>query len=273
MVRLAAFDMDGTLLLPSHQLGEETLLSLRALQAHPVQLTFATGRHYLEMQPLMQKHKLPAYLISGNGTRIHDAAGELLFGADLPPAVARQVIHSHWQTRASLHVFNDDGWFTHVDEPEILDAHQLSGFSYQITDPRMLAEHQITKICFIGEHQDLCQLLIQLRETLGDSAHLCFSSVTCLEVLPVGCNKGSALAQLATHLDIEMATCMAFGDAMNDLEMLDQVGHGFVMRNAMPQLKAQLAHLPVIGDCATQGVSHYLNHWLKTPHLDYSPEY
>lgn len=273
MVRLAAFDMDGTLLLPSHQLGDQTLSSLRALKAHPVQLAFATGRHFLEMQPLLAQHALPAYLISGNGTRVHDAQGERLFGHDLPPAVARQVIHSHWQTEATLHVFNDDGWFTGVDCPDVLEAHELSGFRYRLTDPRTLAEHQVTKICFLGEHGDLCQLMVQLREALGDSADLCFSAVHCLEVLPLGCNKGSALRQLTQHLDIDMAACMAFGDAMNDLEMLGQVGHGFVMRNAMAQLKAQLPHLPVIGDCATQGVSHYLNHWLKTPHLVYSPEY
>ncbi|MFG1175207.1 HMP-PP phosphatase [Erwiniaceae bacterium CAU 1747] len=273
MVRLAAFDMDGTLLLPTHQFGEQTLRSLRTLQAHPVQLVFATGRHFLEMQPLMQQYDLSAWLISGNGTRVHDADGGLLFGSDLPPTIARQVIHSHWHTEASLHVFNDDGWFTGVDQPEILEAHQLSGFSYQNVDPRTLAEHQVTKICFLGEHDDLCQLLVQLREALGDSAHLCFSASECLEVLPLGCNKGSALARLTAHLQIEMANCMAFGDAMNDLEMLNQVGHGFVMQNAMPQLKAQLSHLPVIGNCAMQGVSHYLNHWLNTPHLDYSPEY
>lgn len=271
MVRLAAFDMDGTLLLPSHQLGKQTLLSLKALKEYPVQLAFATGRHYLEMQPLLQQYELPAYLISGNGTRVHDEAGQLLFSTDLPPGVARQVIHSHWNTQASLHVFNDDGWFTHFDEPDILAPHQFSGFRYQLADPRMLAEHQITKICFLGEHEDLCQLQVQLREALGDSAHLCFSASHCLEVLPKACNKGSALTQLTDSLNIDMATCMAFGDAMNDLEMLNQVGYGFVMSNAMAQLKARLPHLPVIGDCATQGVSHYLNHWLNTPHLDYSP--
>lgn len=272
MVRLAAFDMDGTLLLPSHQLGQQTLHSLRALQDFPVQLAFATGRHHLEMQPLMQQHDLPAWLISGNGTRIHDATGRLLHGVDLPPAVARQVIHGHWNTNASLHVFNDDGWFSSVDDPAILEAHELSGFRYQVTDPRTLTEHQVTKICFLGDHDALTSLLIQLRVVLGDSAHLCFSASHCLEVLPLGCNKGSALTQLTSHLGIDMASCMAFGDAMNDLEMLNQVGQGFIMRNAMPQLKSQLPHLPIIGDCSTQGVSHYLNHWLNTPHLDYSPE-
>ena len=66
---------------------------------------------------------------------------------------------------------------------------------------------------------------------------------------------------------------MAFGDAMNDREMLETVGRGFIMGNAMSQLKALLPHLPVIGHCETQGVSHYLNHWLSTPNLAYSPEY
>ncbi len=33
---------------------------------------------------------------------------------------------------------------------------------------------------------------------------------------------------------------MAFGDAMNDREMLGSVGRGLIMGNAMAQLKAEL---------------------------------
>jgi HMP-PP phosphatase len=44
------------------------------------------------------------------------------------------------------------------------------------------------------------------------------------------------------------------------------------MGNAMGQLKAALPHLPVIGNCNTQAVSHYLTHWLDKPNLPYSPE-
>lgn len=272
MRRLAAFDMDGTLLLPDQRLGDKTLHSLRALQAHPVELTFATGRHFLEMQPLMRKYDLSAYLISGNGTRVHDPLGEVLYACDLPAAIARAVIDGNWQTRASLHVFNDNGWFTQHDDPAILQAHQLSDFHYQLIDLRDLPEDQITKACFIADHQELLKLEILLRECLGQRAHVCFSAWDCLEVLPLDCNKGAALRRLTTRLGIAMADCMAFGDAMNDAEMLEGVGQGFIMRNAMGQLKNQLPHLPVIGDCMTQGVSHYLDHWLTTPHLDYSPE-
>ena len=64
----------------------------------------------------------------------------------------------------------------------------------------------------------------------------------------------------------------AFGDAMNDREMLGLVGRGVIMGNAMGQLKAALPHLPIIGNCKNQAVSHYLAHWLDTPNLPYSPE-
>ncbi|WP_053141841.1 HMP-PP phosphatase [Erwinia billingiae] len=273
MARLAAFDMDGTLLMPDHQLGERTLTALRALDEKGVLLTFATGRHWLEMQPLIADFKLKAYLITGNGTRVHDQQGNLLSACDLSPDVAEEVIHTHWDTTASLHVFNDDGWLTEFDVPHILHAHQMSGFRYQLADLKRLPAHMITKTCFIADHDELCQLKGRLEDALGDRAHICFSARDCLEVLPPGCNKGTALDSLSSSLGFTLADCMAFGDAMNDREMLETVGRGFIMGNAMSQLKALLPHLPVIGHCETQGVSHYLNHWLSTPNLAYSPEY
>ncbi|PLN72776.1 HMP-PP phosphatase, partial [Klebsiella quasipneumoniae] len=147
-----------------------------------------------------------------------------------------------------------------------------SGFRYQLCDPKRMSAHHVTKICFCGDHDDLRRLRIQLNEALGQRAFLCFSALDCLEVLPVGCNKGAALARLSQHLGLTLQECMAFGDAMNDREMLRSVGRGFIMGNAMPQLKAELPHLPVIGDCRHQAVSHFLTHWLDNPDLPYSPE-
>jgi len=273
MARLAAFDMDGTLLMPNHHLGKETLNTLRRLRdERQMTLAFATGRHALEMRDILGSIDLDAFLITGNGTRIHNREGELLHRQDLSPDAAKVVLQKQWDTRASMHVFNDTGWMTEREIPELLHAHVYSGFKYQIIDFKRLPLHEVTKICFCGDHGDLSQLKIQLGEALGEKAFLCFSAVDCLEVLPVGCNKGAALGKLSEHLGMTLQECMAFGDAMNDREMLSSVGRGLIMGNAMPQLKSELPHLPVIGHCSQQAVSHYLNHWLDTPHLTYSPE-
>lgn len=158
MTQLVAFDMDGTLLMPDHRPGEETLHTLDRLQERGITLTFATGRHVLEMQPFLRKFGLSGWLITGNGTRIHTAEGKSLFRCDLAPDVAEYVLHSHWQTTASIHVFNDSGWLTDRDIPGLLNAHGHSGFRYQLTDLRRLSAHEVTKICFCGDHDDLCQL-------------------------------------------------------------------------------------------------------------------
>ncbi|RJT19630.1 HMP-PP phosphatase [Buttiauxella izardii] len=273
MARLAAFDMDGTLLMPNHLLGEETVHTLNRLRnERQMTLAFATGRHVLEMRHVLSKLELEAFLITGNGTRIHSTQGDLLHLQDLSPEAAEMVIHGNWDTQASLHVFNDTGWLTQFEVGELLNAHVYSGFSPKIVDVKRIPSNEVTKICFCGPHDDLLRLKVQLDEVLGGRAFLCFSAVDCLEVLPIGCNKGAALNVLSQHLGLKMEDCMAFGDAMNDREMLSSVGHGLIMGNAMAQLKADLPHLPVIGHCNKQAVSHYLTHWLDTPNLTYSPE-
>lgn len=272
MTTMAAFDMDGTLLLPTHRLGARTVSTLQRLAERGLTLAFATGRHALDMTRILEQANLDAYLITGNGTRIYDRQGNALYREDLAPEIAHLVLHSYWDTQASLHVFNDEGWFTSAPVPEMLAAHVDSGFSYQLRDLRYMPAHQVTKACFCGEHQDLLRLRIQLNEVLADRANICFSAWSCLEVLPLKSNKGNALGALSRQVGLDLKDCMAFGDAMNDKEMLDSVGRGFIMGNAMPELKAALPHLPVIGDCRNQAVSHYLTHWLETPHLKYSPE-
>lgn len=72
MYRTAAFDMDGTLLMPDHRVGPETLAVLNQLVEREMVVTFATGRHYLDAQPIMAQLGLQGYLITGNGTRVYD---------------------------------------------------------------------------------------------------------------------------------------------------------------------------------------------------------
>lgn len=132
MAKLAAFDMDGTLLMPDHRLGEKTLSALKRLRERDITLTFATGRHVLEMHHVIGEFSLDAFLITGNGTRIHSLEGEELYRQDLAPEAAEAVLHGKWDTQASMHVFNDGGWFTGQARPELLQAHVFSGFHYQL---------------------------------------------------------------------------------------------------------------------------------------------
>ena len=58
-----------------------------------------------------------------------------------------------------------------------------------------------------------------------------------LEIMPKHVSKASALWKICGRLGISMNEVMAFGDAQNDLKMLQQVGIGVAMGNAMDEAK------------------------------------
>ncbi|MBI4390754.1 MAG: HAD-IIB family hydrolase, partial [candidate division NC10 bacterium] len=73
----------------------------------------------------------------------------------------------------------------------------------------------------------------------GPPPHLVRSEPTYLEVLPPGVNKGAALAELARQLGIPLDQVVAFGDNLNDLEMVEAAGFGVAVGNAHPDVKAR----------------------------------
>lgn len=52
-------------------------------------------------------------------------------------------------------------------------------------------------------------------------------------------NKGRALEELIQSLGIKSSECAAFGDNYNDIEMLETVKYGFIMDNAIQEIKSK----------------------------------
>ncbi len=58
-----------------------------------------------------------------------------------------------------------------------------------------------------------------------------------LDILNQNTNKGNAVKKLQNLLNISPEQTMAFGDYMNDLEMLSNAKYSFAMENAHPIIK------------------------------------
>jgi len=69
-------------------------------------------------------------------------------------------------------------------------------------------------------------------------AELVYSSQRDLDVLPHGCNKGSAAEYVAHYLGFEPCDVIVCGDSANDIAMFDYGFAGTVVGNAHPELKA-----------------------------------
>ena len=70
-----------------------------------------------------------------------------------------------------------------------------------------------------------------------------FSGANWVDVMKPGVNKGRAMQMLQRIKGISPDECMAFGDYLNDLELLQSVTESYAMENALPELKVISKHI------------------------------
>ncbi|EJL87683.1 sugar/pyridoxal phosphate phosphatase YigL [Pantoea sp. BIGb0393] len=260
MYHIVASDLDGTLLSPEHRLTPFARTTLQELVARDIHFVFATGRHYIDVGQMRDKLAIPAYMITSNGARVHNAAGELVFSHNLDADIASDLYGLQYHDEHILtHVYRDDEWFMSRHRPDEQDYFRESDFNYQVYQPGMLPTDGISKVFFTCEDP---QRLIPLEQAIearwGDRVNVSFSLPTCLEVMAGGVSKGHALEAVSKQLGHSLKECIAFGDGMNDVEMLSMSGKGCIMRNGQQRLKDTLPTLEVIGSNAEDAVPHTL---------------
>lgn len=137
------------------------------------------------------------------------------------------------------------------------DRHDINNKDRNIFDEFPL--NGVGKVCFRSSDRPLLdEFEKQFHALFGDRATICFSSNYCLDVMAKGVSKASAIQEVCNVLNEKMnltdpnerltlANVVSFGDSMNDCEMLQSVGKGFVMSNAQERLKDALPKNEVIG--------------------------
>ncbi|SUC10905.1 Cof family protein [Pasteurella canis] len=259
--RAIVSDLDGTLLNTNHVVGDFTIETLQKLAAKGVDIMLATGRNHTDLLPILKKINIEnAVMITSNGARAQDLQGNLLVRNYIPELTAFEIMNlSFDRTRVCVNSYQGDDWFINIDVPQLRKYHQDSGFMYEVVDFAQHHGRATEKVFFIGrEPQDLVQIETHLKTAYGDSTSITYSTPVCLEVMNQNVSKASALEQVLANRDYGMQQCIAFGDGMNDVQMLTQVGKGCVMGNADPRLKAACPDLEVIGLNAQESVANYI---------------
>lgn len=260
MYQIVASDLDGTLLSPDHLLTPYTKETLQLLTAQGVHFIFATGRHHIDVAQLRSNLGIDAFMITSNGARVHDTAGNLVFSHDLEQDIADS-LYSMVYSRPdiSTNVYRGDNWHISRPRPEDMEYFKESVFNYQVFQPGMLETDGVSKVYFTSDtHETLLPLEEAINARWGDRVNVSFSTVTCLEVMAGGVSKGHALESVSRNMGESLASCIAFGDGMNDQEMLTMAGKGCIMGNAHQRLKDLLPTLEVIGSNRDDAVPHYL---------------
>lgn len=110
---------------------------------------------------------------------------------------------------------------------------------FSIQDLSLYNNQDIHKICFIATDQnDVERAKKQLGDDVNMVMHDIFDATTISgELISKVDNKATAIKQVIDYLGIDKKDTIAFGDSMNDYEMINFVECGIAMGNACKELK------------------------------------
>lgn len=255
-IKLVISDIDGTLLNEYHRLSSETIAVVSDYVARGGQFAIATGRNHHDADRVRSRVGIPAYLISSNGSTIASPEGEIIARTYLPEQVVRDILNMPIPEGVYRNLYQGTEWF--VERPEVIFTdHYVEGdLVSQIVDFEEILHRPTEKLFFTSmDFEPLSLLKEQIERDYGDVVNVTFSMRRCLEVMSKSVNKGVAVRQVAARLGLQMDEVAAFGDGMNDFEMLDAAGIGYIMGNGNPTLKSRLPHLEVIDSHSEHGVA------------------
>ncbi|RON65742.1 Cof-type HAD-IIB family hydrolase [Pseudomonas fluorescens] len=269
MYLLIASDLDGTLLLPGDTFGAFTKSVIHSLNHAGHHIVLATGRHQTDVESLLDSQSLPVHLITSNGARISSACGGLALSEELPASVVQTLLEeTRGDADLTINLYCQSSWLMSREDENLKDFSQNPAFQPVICASESLPLTAVQKVFFFQRNKDhgaLLRLQSRLNQLLGDQISTVFTFPWCLEVMTRDVSKGNALKQLADFLNVPVQACIAFGDGLNDADMLSGVGKGVLMGNAHAELMQALPDAEVIGPCTDEAVAHYLwNHLLQS---------
>ena len=247
MYKMIALDLDGTLNNDEKKITEKTREALLAVQQHGVMVVLASGRQapgLLREADALDLKDYHGLLLSYNGGQIKDATtGEILYSQAIDRETALRFLR-HLEAYPELSPIVDDGesiFTTDANRHKVQDESRNNNLKIEIVeniaDAVEARGFSPVKILTAAPNEILVPRLADIRRGFEDELSFVQSAPWFYEATVKGVSKSSSLARVCERLGIARSEVMAFGDAQNDMSMLDFAGHGVAMGNACPELK------------------------------------
>ena len=238
--RLAALDLDGTLLNDEHVVTDRCCQALQKLSAQGVMVVLISGRMHRAILPISDQIGLENPIISYNGGMVkHPRTGEVIHHTPIPAVDATALVE--YGNQEGLHLnfcLNDQLFIKEYNQWSELYEKRTGVAATALGDLHELDGEEPTKMQILDTPEKIDLLLSKCKTEFGGRLYVTRTQVEYIEFMNPQVSKGRALQALADQLDIPNDLIVAFGDGYNDETMMEIAGFRVAMGNSVDEIKA-----------------------------------
>ncbi|MBO5525507.1 MAG: HAD family hydrolase [Clostridia bacterium] len=232
MISLIASDLDGTLLTADKTLPDETFELIEALYKKGVLFAPASGRQYANLKKLFAPVADKVIFIAENGALVV-YRDKILFEDTIPPEEVMPAVREIRKIDGLYPMLctADYSYIESMDHP--FSDYAFASYTHckYVEDLESVASLPILKIAIHDRKGSAINCMKRLPEKLPRLRTM-ISGFDWTDVSSLSANKGEAIRFIREKFRLHREDCVAFGDHMNDFEMLQECGQAFVPENA-----------------------------------------
>lgn len=237
-VKLIASDMDGTLLDENGQVPPETFDLILALRERGVRFVASSGRRYDRLCDFFSPVKDRMDFVASNGAQVFADGVQIdreVYSHLAIRRLAKTVamfpnMHLALFDRTKSYLLDDEDKFVREVDKDLPNVERI----YELPSPQV----SIIKASIFCDDGNVMDNAYVLQRELGGLFTFAPSGSSYIDAMQPGISKASGIAQVMEYHGIDASEVMAFGDAMNDYEIIRFVGTGCAMTNGRPALRA-----------------------------------
>ncbi|MCA1029892.1 Cof-type HAD-IIB family hydrolase [Bacillus timonensis] len=229
--KIVFFDIDGTLLDHQKNLPRSTKEAIHQLKQTGVHVAIATGRAPFMYKELREELGISSY-VSFNGQYVV-LNNEVIYKNPLSKNRLEHILNFSKDKKHPLVYLDHNTMRASEDNHHYI--HESLGslkFSHPEVDPTYFLNNEIYQallFCTSEEEHEYLQAY--------DDLHFIRWHDVSIDILPKGGSKAEGIKQMIQKLNIHVDNVVAFGDGLNDIEMIEFVGTGVAMGNAKEEIK------------------------------------
>lgn len=258
MQKIVFFDIDGTIWDDDMNIPDSTVAAIRALRAngHKAFLCSGRSRGNIRAKKLFDIGFDGVIAACGNHVEMD---GKILYEKILEPQLVKKIVKlcmehrmpvvlegpvKHWLSESG---FENDPYVDYLIEAMGEDAIFLKEYTEDIYINKFSAD-----VLSDTDYE-------AIKGALENEFDFMMHDSVVLECIPKGTSKATGIAWLCEYLQVAVEDTYGIGDSVNDLDMLQFVGHGIAMGNGSQAAKdaAEYVTAPLHENGIRKALEHY----------------